>query len=64
MTKMEDNQNERRPKWNTTKMEDCQNGGRSKRKMTKMADKQNGRFKMKDDPNGKRQTYNLNELKS
>ena len=45
-------------------MEDCQNGGRSKRKMTKMADKQNGRFKMKDDPNGKRQTYNLNELKS
>ena len=40
---MEDDQNGRRPKWNTTKMEDDQNGRRPKWKTTKMEDDQNGR---------------------
>ena len=35
-TKMEDYQNGRRPKWKTTKMEDDQNGGRPKWKTSKM----------------------------
>ena len=35
---MEDDQNERRPKWKKTKMEDDHN-----KKMTKMEDDQNGR---------------------
>merc|ERR1711888_12729 len=42
-TKMEDDQNGRRPKWTTTKMEDDQNGRRPKWKTTKMEDDQNGR---------------------
>merc|ERR1712215_223518 len=37
-TKMEDDQNGRRPKWKTTKMEDDQNGRRQKWKTTKMND--------------------------
>ena len=36
MTKMENNQNRRRPKWKTTKMEEDQNGRRPKWKTTKM----------------------------
>merc|ERR1711888_212483 len=60
MTKMEDAQNGRRPKWKTTKMEDDQNERRPKWKTTKMEDDQNGRrpnwktTKMKDDQNGRR----------
>ena len=43
-TKMEDDQNGRRPKWKTTKMEDEQNGRQTKWKMTKTEDDQNVRF--------------------
>ena len=44
---MENDQNERRPKWNTTKIEDDpkrrrQNGKQPKWKITKMQDDQNG----------------------
>ena len=46
MTKMEDEQNGRRPKWKATKMEDNQNGRRPKWKTTKMEDDQ-----MEDDQN-------------
>merc|ERR1712030_105329 len=59
MTKMEDNQNGRRPKWKTTKMKDDQNGRRQKWKTIKMEDDQNGRrpkwktTKIKDDQNGR-----------
>ena len=58
MTKMEDDQNERRPKWKTTKMKDDQNGRRPKWKTIKMEDNQNERrpklkmTKMEDDYNG------------
>merc|ERR1712030_104966 len=43
MTKMEDDQNGRRPKWKKTKMEDDQNGRRPKWKTTKMEDDQKER---------------------
>ena len=36
MTKMEDNQNGRQPKWKTAKIEDGQNERRPEWKMTKM----------------------------
>ena len=38
---MEDDQNGRQPKWQTTKMEDDQKGRQPKWKMTKMEDDQN-----------------------
>ena len=34
MTKMEDDQNGKRPKWKMTKMKDDQNGGRGKLRLT------------------------------
>ena len=52
-TKMEYNQNGRRPKSNTTKILDDQNGRCPKWKTTKM----------EDDQSGKRKTYNIFDLK-
>ena len=34
LTKMDDDQNGRQPKWKTSKMEDDQNGGRGKLRLT------------------------------
>ena len=44
MTKMEDDQNGRRPKSKTTKIEDDQNRRRPKQKKTKMENDQNGKL--------------------
>merc|ERR1712215_617529 len=53
-TKMEDDQNGRRPNKKTTKIEDDQNRRRPKRKTTKMEDNQNGRQQ-------KRKTTNMED---
>merc|ERR1712030_234315 len=60
ITKMEDDQNRRQPKWKTNKMKDDQNGRQPRLKTTKMEDDQNGRrpkwktTKMEDDQIGRR----------
>ena len=56
MTKMEEDQNERRPKWKTTKMEGDQNRRRPKLKMQRARkltpiSTSTGRMNMKDDQN-------------
>merc|ERR1711888_68624 len=67
-TKMEDDQNGRRPKWKMNKMEDEQNGRRTKWKTNKMEDDQNGRrpkwktTKMEDDQNGRRPKWKTTKM--
>ena len=68
-TKMDEDQNGRRPEWKTTKMEDDQNGRRPKCKTTKIEDNQTGRrpkwkmTKMENDYDGRWPRLNTTKMK-